>query len=112
MHPSAVTTVCINGKGTSYLTVQKTLAFLFIYVMVVAGGGVGLVLMGLPLKDSFFCALSAVSNTGLGTDITGIQGNYAYVPDAAKWLLAFIMLVGRLELFTVLVIFTRSFWKK
>lgn len=112
MHPSAVTTVCINGKGTSYLTVQKTLAFLFIYVMVVIGGGVGLVLMGLPLKDSFFCALSAVSNTGLGTDITGIQGNYAYVPDGAKWLLSFIMLVGRLELFTILLLFTRSFWRK
>lgn len=112
MHPNAVTTVTINGKGTSYITVQKTLAFLFIYVIVIIGGGVALVLLGLPLKDSFFCALSAVSNTGLGTDITGIQGNYAYVPDAAKWILSFIMLTGRLELFTILVIFTPAFWQK
>lgn len=112
MHPSVVTTVCINGKGTSYVTVQKTLAFLFIYVMVIIAGGVILVLLGMPLKDSFFCALSAISNTGLGTDITGLEGNYAYVPAAAKWTLAFIMLVGRLELFTILLLFTPAFWKK
>lgn len=69
-------------------------------------------LMGLPLADSFFCALSAISNTGLGTDVTGISENYALVPDAAKWLLSLIMLIGRLELFTVLLLFTPSFWKK
>ncbi len=112
MHPGAITTVCINGKGTSYLTVQKTLAFLFIYVIVIMVGGMLLVLLGLPLKDSFFCALSAISNTGLGTNITGIGGNYAYVPDAVKWILSLIMLIGRLELFTILLLFMPSFWRK
>lgn len=112
MHPNAVTTVSINGKGTSYLIVQKVLAFLFLYVIVIFAGGISLVLLGLPLKDSFFCALSAISNTGLGTDITGVSGNYAYVPDAAKWILSFIMLVGRLELYTILILFTPMFWKK
>lgn len=112
MHPNAVTTVSINGKGTPSAVVNKTLAFLFIYVMVILAGGTLLVLMGLPLKDSFFICLSAISNTGLGTDITGIAGNYALVPDAAKWLLSFIMLVGRLELFTILLLFVPSFWRK
>lgn len=112
MHPGTVTTVCINGKGTSTAIVQKTLAFLFIYGIVIIAGGMALCLMGIPLRDSFFCALSAISNTGLGTDVTGIAGNYALVPDMAKWLLAFIMLVGRLELFTILLIFTPIFWKK
>lgn len=112
MHPSAIRTVCINGKGTPTNIVMKTLAFLFLYIIIIVVGGGALSLMGLPLRDSIFCALSAISNTGLGTDITGIAGNYALVPDMAKWLLAFIMLVGRLELFTVLVIFTRSFWRK
>ena len=91
---------------------MKTLAFLFLYVVVIMAGGVALVLIGLPLKDSFFCCLSAVSNTGLGTDITGINGNYYYVAPAAKWVLSFIMLTGRLELFTILLPFTPSFWKK
>lgn len=112
MHPNAVTTVCINGKGTPSAVVNKTLAFLFVYVMVIIAGGTLLVLMGLPLKDSFFVALSAISNTGLGTDITGIGGNFALIPSAGKWLLSFIMLVGRLELFTILLLFFPSFWKK
>lgn len=112
MHPNAVTTVCINGKGTSYTVVQKVLAFLFLYAIVIVVGAVALILLGLPLSDSFFCALSAISNTGLGTDITGIGGNYALVPPAAKWILAFVMLIGRLELYTILLLFTTSFWRK
>lgn len=112
MHPNAVTTVCINGKGTPSAVVQKTLAFLFVYVIVIIVGGAILVLMGLPLKDSFFVCLSAISNTGLGTDITGIGGNFALIPGGAKWLLSFIMLVGRLELFTILLLFFPSFWRK
>ena len=75
-------------------------------------GGTLLVMLGLPLRDSFFICLSAISNTGLGTDITGVAGNYALVPAVAKWLLAFIMLVGRLELYTVLLLFTPGFWRK
>lgn len=112
MHPNSVTTVTINGKGTPSWIVMKTLAFLFLFVIVIALGGTFLVLLGLPLKDSFFVALSAVANTGIGTDITGLSGNYALVPTVGKWVIAFIMLVGRLELYTVLLLFTPSFWKK
>ncbi len=112
MHPSTVTTVTINRKGIPSAVVNKTLAFLFIYAVVIIVGGMVLCLLGMPLRDGFFCALSAISNTGLGTDTTGISGNFALVPDVAKWILAFIMLVGRLELFTILLIFTPTFWKK
>lgn len=112
MHPSTVTTVTINGKGTQLSVVNKTLAFLFLYVLVICAGGLILSLMGLPLSDSFFCALSAISNTGLGTEVTGISENYALIPDAAKWLLSLIMLIGRLEIFTILLIFTPTFWRK
>ena len=112
MHPNAVTSVSINGKGVQPAIVHKTLAFLFVYVFVIVAGGMALCLMGLSLKDGFFCALSAISNTGLSTASTGFSGNYAMMPDMAKWLLAFIMLVGRLELFTVLLVFTPSFWRR
>ncbi len=112
MHPNSVTTVTINGRGTPSWIVMKTLAFLFLFVIVIVLGGTFLVMLGMPLKDSFFVALSAVANTGLGTDITGMSGNYSLVPDVGKWIIAFIMLVGRLELYTILLLFTPSFWKK
>lgn len=112
MHPHSVTTVIINGKGTSPTIVNKTLAFILLYAVIIIVGGMVLCLLGLPLRDGFFCALSAVSNTGLGTDTTGIGGNFALIPDIAKWILSFIMLTGRLELFTILLIFTPTFWKK
>ncbi len=112
MHPSAVTTVVVNGKGTSYMMVQKVLAFLFVYVFVIIGSGTLLVIMGLPLKTAFFYSLSAISNAGIGTEINGIDWTFSTLPCVAKWLLTFVMLVGRLELFTILLLFTRSFWKK
>lgn len=112
MHPNAIKTVSINGKGTPVPVLQKTLAFLFLYLLVILGGGVVLSIIGLPLSDSFFCSLSCVSNTGVGTDITGFEGNYALVPDVAKWVLTFLMLVGRLEIYTILIMFTPAFWKK
>lgn len=112
MHPNAITTVTLNGKGTPPPVLLKTLAFLFLYVAVIVAGGTALVLLDIPLKDSFFIALSAVSNTGLGTDITGINGNFALLSDVAKWIISFLMLVGRLELFTILILFFPSFWRK
>lgn len=112
MHPNAIKTVVINGKGTPSPIVMKTLAFLFMYIIVIVFGAIGLMICGLPLKHGLFCALSAVSNTGLGTDITGVQGTYSQVSDLAKWILSFLMLTGRLELYTVLLIFTPGFWKK
>ncbi|MDE6466568.1 MAG: TrkH family potassium uptake protein, partial [Duncaniella sp.] len=68
--------------------------------------------IGNPLVVSVFSSLNCISNTGLASGVTGYGGSFALVPDSGKWLLAFIMLTGRLELFTVLVIFTPSFWKK
>ena len=112
MHPNAITTVTLNGKGTPSPILMKTLAFLFLYVAVIVLGGVLMVIIGLPLKDGFFISLSAVSNTGLGTDITGFNGNFALIPDVGKWIISFLMLVGRLELFTILILFFPSFWRK
>ena len=112
MHPNAITTVTLNGKGTPTPILMKTLAFLCLYIGVIIIGGTVLVLFELPLKDSFFISLSAVSNTGLGTDISGINGNFGLLPNVAKWFISFLMLVGRLELFTILILFFPSFWRK
>lgn len=112
MHPNAVTTVILNGKGTTTGMINKTLAFLIIYMIVILIGGTVAALTGLPLGDSMFCALQAIANTGMGTSVTGITGDYSAISDLAKWSYAFIMLIGRLEIFTVLLVLTPGFWKR
>lgn len=106
MHPGAVTTVSFNGKGTQVAVVNKALAFLFMYIIVIVAGGIALSLMGVELSEGFFCALMAISNSGLESGATDIVINYSTLPELGKWILAFIMLVGRLEIFTVLLVFT------
>lgn len=112
MHPSIVKTVNFNGRGTSYVIVMKVLAFLALYFMVILIGGILLSAMGVPVSQSFFFALSAISNAGVGLETPGLTSSFAILPVAAKWTLSFIMLTGRLELYTVLLLFTRAFWKK
>lgn len=112
MHPGAVTTVCLNGKGTPSPVVMKVLAFLFMFFIIIIVGGAALALLGLDLKDGLFYSLQAISNTGLDAGVIGSANNYIAMPDSAKWLLGFIMLVGRLEIFTILLVFVPSFWKQ
>lgn len=112
MYPSAIKTVKINGKGTSYVIVMKVLAFLCIYFLVIFGGGLVLTMLGVPINEGFFLSLSAISNSGIGADMQSGVSCFSLIPDAAKWILSFIMLTGRLELYTVILLFTRSFWKK
>lgn len=112
MHPGTVTTVCINGKGTQTQVVQKTLAFLFIYGLVIMAGGMILAMLGLPLNEAFFRSLSAIGNSAMSVDLTDIPSTYSNVPALGKWVLSLIMLIGRLEIFTVLLLFTPLFWKR
>ena len=72
----------------------------------------GLGFLGLDFLTAFSSAATAIANVGpaLGP-FTGPAQTFQHLPDAAKWLLSFGMLLGRLELFTVIVLFTRSFWR-
>ncbi len=112
IHPNAILSVKVNGKIVAPEIVSKVIAFLCLYVIIIMIGGIVLTAFGIPLVDSFFSAFSCISNVGLGAGVTGYGGSYDIVPDAAKWILSFLMLVGRLELFTVMILFTRGFWYK
>lgn len=112
IHPNTITSVRINHKVVSPDIVSKVIAFLCIYVIVIMVGGIILTATGLPLIDSFFSAFSCVSNTGFGAGVTGYGGSFDIIPASGKWVLSMLMLIGRLELFTVLILFTRGFWTK
>lgn len=88
-------------------------AFSFFFFLTIAGLALGLALMGLDFTTALSGAATAVANVGPGLgDIIGPAGNFAPLPDAAKWLLCVGMLLGRLEILTVLVLLTPMFWRK
>lgn len=112
IYPHAVMSVRVNGRVVGSDIVNKVIAFLCIYMLLIGLGGTLLAAMGVPIIDAFFSAFSCMSNTGLGAGITGFGGGYDMLPDAAKWVLSFLMLTGRLEIFTVLLLFVPSFWRR
>ena len=113
VHSSAVTTVRLDGKSIPHMIVEKILAFLSVYLVVMVGVAVVLTLFGMPAFDALFNSLSAISNIGFGYgELTGGDDKFAMLPGVCKWLLAIEMLVGRLEIFTVLALFSPGFWKK
>ena len=101
-----------NGNPISDEVIKSVLSFFFVFGMTFALLAIGLALLGLDFLTSISGAASAIANVGPGLGPTiGPDGNYDSLPDAAKWLLSAGMLLGRLELFTVMVLFTRAFWR-
>lgn len=112
LYPNAIHSVKINDKVASPELVSKVIAFLCIYMLLVVGGGIALAACGVPVVDAFFSAFFCISNTGLGAGITGYGMSFDIIPDLGKWILSFLMLTGRLEIFTILVLFLPSFWRR
>lgn len=110
IHPNRYYPLTVNGVVKPPELALKVAAFFLFYVMLVALGGIVLTAMGLPLGDAYFSTISCSVNAGLGMGVT--EASYGAVPDAGKLVLAFIMLVGRLEIFTVIVLFSRHFWRR
>ena len=92
--------------------VHEILAFFFIYVLLFVLGGTILAATGLDLVSAFSASLASLSNIGPGLAKVGPLSNYGFLHPLAKWTLSFLMLAGRLEIFTILVMFSRSFWKR
>jgi trk system potassium uptake protein TrkH len=112
MHPSAVLPVRLGGHVISPDNVYRSLAFAFIYIALVIAGGWALTLDGMSFDESIGASLSAISNIGPGLGAQGPAGNYADVPPFSKWTLSFLMMTGRLEIFTVLTLLLPGFWKR
>ena len=101
-----------NRNPISDEVIKSVLSFFFVFGITFAVLAVGLSLLGLDFLTSISGAASAIANVGPGLGpIIGPEGNYLSLPNAAKWLLSAGMLLGRLELFTVMVLFTRAFWR-
>lgn len=112
IHPNAVVPVQYNGKIVPPDVITKVLAFVILYMFTIGVGILVLTLSGMPFMESIGGMITCLGGVGPGLGLVGPAGNFAAVPEVSKWFLSFVMLLGRLELFTVLVLFTPAFWKK
>lgn len=110
LHPNAVIPVRINKHAIRQEITFNVLAFIMIYLIIFAMGCLALSLMGVDFMTSVGAAATSLGNVGPGIGGVGPMYNFAYIPDPGKWLLALLMLLGRLELFTILMMFSPHFW--
>ncbi len=113
LHPNAVLPVKLGGQSVPQDKLVSLLAFFTLYVVLVFFTMAIMIVNGIHFTNAATIALSLLSNVGAGLDTNiGPVMSWADLSDGLKWLCAFLMLVGRLEIIAVLVLFTPSFWKK
>lgn len=112
LHPKAVIPVILNGSAISNHIIYNLLAFIFLYLFIFTLGSIILSGLGLDFLSAISAVASAVGNVGPGIASVGPSYSFDHVPDLGKWVLSLLMLMGRLELFTVCLIFTPYFWKR
>jgi len=112
VQPNAILPVRLNGQVVPIEVVTKILAFIFLYLGILIVSFIILSFSGMEFEESIGAAISCMGNVGPGLGENGISGHFANIPTFSKWYLCFIMLTGRLELFTVLSLFIPAFWRK
>jgi len=111
IHPNAVIPVRISGKSVPTQIISNILAFVVFYMIISIVSTMVMSSMGYDLQTSLGAVAATLGNIGPGIGLVGPAQNYAHIPDFGKWFLSFLMLIGRLELFTVLILFSPTFWK-
>jgi len=111
LHPSAVIPVRLNGKAIPPDINFNILAFIMLYITVFAAGSIIVASMGIDFRTSIGAVATSLGNIGPGIGNVGPVHNFSFLPEAVKWFLAFLMLLGRLELFTVLMLLSPYFWR-
>ncbi len=112
LHPSAVIPVQLSKKSIPPQIISIVLAFVAFYLFTMVISTIFMSALGLDLESSMGAVAASLGNIGPGIGSVGPIENFNHIPHAGKWFLSFLMVLGRLELFTVLVIFAPSFWKK
>ncbi|MEQ9402361.1 MAG: TrkH family potassium uptake protein [Cyclobacteriaceae bacterium] len=112
LHPAAIIPVRYNGNAVNRDITFNILAFIMIYILVFCIGSILVASFGIDFNTSMGAVATCLGNVGPGIGSVGPVDNFAHLPQGVKWVLSLFMLLGRLELFTVLMLFTTYFWKK
>lgn len=112
IHPNAIIPVKLNEKNVPQQTINNIMAFLIFYIFIIVVTVVIFCASGVNFDESIGAAVSAIGNVGISIGQFGPAGTYATFPTVAKWVMSFVMLIGRLEIFTILLLFTKALWRK
>lgn len=112
MHPAIVKPVTLGRQTVSESVLHAVLGFSFIYMVTIVTLTLLLSASGLPIVSAFSAVVACLNNTGPGLDAVGPASNYSVLNDFQTWVCAFAMVLGRLEIFTLLVVLTPAFWRK
>lgn len=112
IHPHAVSHIKISGTPIPENIIRSILGFLILYVMLFVFCSIILAGIGVDFITSFTAVASAIGNVGPGFGNVGPVENYAQIPCAGKWLLIWCMLLGRLEIYTLVIFIVPEFWRK
>lgn len=112
IHPNAVLPVRVNKTVISPSIQSSVLSFTLLYLIVFILSWLAMMAMGVGNIEAFGTVVSSMGGVGPGLGLCGPGYSWNSLPDGGKWLLSFLMLIGRLELFSVLLLFTPQFWKK
>ena len=112
IHPHGIIPVRLNHEAVPQEIIFKVMAFFQLYIVVLLIGSVAMALIGLDFESAVGASIATIGNIGPGLGKVGPVGNYAFIPGFGKWLLSFMMLLGRLELFTILILLSKAFWTK
>ena len=110
IHPNSIIPIKLGNTLVPDRVIEAVWGFFAVYVMVFLALLLALLATGLDVVTAFSAVGAAINNLGPGLE--GVALNYSQVSDAAKWILCFAMLLGRLEIFTLLVLFLPMFWRR
>lgn len=112
LHPRGVFVYKVEGKAVSADVLASVSGFLILYLLALVAGVLALTLLGLDALTALGASAASLGNVGPGFGLVGPAETYAPLPASGLWTLSALMLLGRLELYTVLVLFTRGYWKR
>ncbi len=112
IHPRSISHVKINNTVIPKQVLQSIMGFLALYMLLFLVSSILLASMGVDMLTALGAVASCIGNIGPGFGTVGPAENFAHLPNLGKWLLAWCMLLGRLEIYTVIILFVPEFWKK
>jgi trk system potassium uptake protein TrkH len=112
IHPRAVTQVKLGGRPVSDEILHSIWGYFMLYIGLFVLSSILLAAMGVDVATSFAAVAATIGNIGPGLGMVGPTDNYAHIPILGKWLLIVCMLLGRLEIYTILILFVPEFWRK